>query len=241
MTNRLLTCGNHKIGIIIPAFNPMLPALRELIERIKRSCCPFNYRILLVDDGSHPPLKKEDFPERELDIIRHRRNQGKGSALKSGFTYFLKRQPADLLIMLDADLQHPPEKIPSLLRAYEKWRSPIITGARRRDPRVMPLHRILSNTLTSLIISLLVGQLVRDSQCGFRLIETRILSSLPLKENGFHLEGELLLKAGWRKLKISSVPIPTIYNKEKSSIKNFSDTLNFVFMVVKALKEKVRL
>ncbi|OPX32788.1 hypothetical protein B1H10_07000 [candidate division KSB1 bacterium 4484_188] len=227
-----------QIGILIPAFEPNSAHLAELFTRLQSVMVQFDYRVLVVDDGSQPPIVLPENIGDRAKLIRHAHNRGKGAALKSGFRFFLNRKNIDVIITLDADLQHPPEKIPDFLRLHQSGKYRLIGGYRSRSPRQMPFHRILSNTLTSLIISLLINQPVRDSQCGFRLIDTNLLRKLHLREERFHLESELFVRAGWKKFKIGFVPISTIYNNEKSSIKNVSDTLNFITMIFKLLRER---
>jgi len=172
--------------------------------------------------------------------IRHQENQGKGAALRSGFKHFLKRREISAVLTLDADLQHLPERIPAFLRKFEAGDGDVIVGSRQRDPKVMPLHRIVSNSLTSKIISAMIGQKVEDSQCGFRLYSRRALENVNLSENRFHLESEFLIRSGWKKFRIASVPIPTIYNDVPSAIRNIPDTLNFISLIFKLSFERIR-
>lgn len=227
---------SRTIGVIIPAYQPSPDHLKELIRRLK-AVCPPQTNLLIVDDGSPEPVQIAEVGL-PLTIIRHPQNRGKGAALKSGFHFFLRQKPVDLIFTIDADLQHPPEKIPEFLQAYHAGKFRVIVGYRRRNPKIMPFHRILSNSLTSLIISLLIGQNIRDSQCGFRLIDARLLEHLRLNENRFHLESELLVRAGWMGARIGFVSIPTIYTNQKSSIKNVADTLNFISLITKLIKER---
>jgi glycosyltransferase involved in cell wall biosynthesis len=231
--------SESEIGVIIPAYNPDHLQLQELIERLQQVTAVQPLRILVVDDGSQPPLQLPQQATPPGQLLRHNRNRGKGAALKTGFHYFFSDHGFELVITLDADLQHPPEKIPEFIQAYREGKGDIIIGFRRRIPAVMPLARILSNTLTSLIISLLTGQMVRDSQCGFRLIKKSALDHIRLKESGFHMESELLILAGGRGVRFGFVEIPTIYRQEKSSINNAADTLNFVRLILRIFKERI--
>ena len=97
----------------------------------------------------------------------------------------------------------------------------------------MPAHRILSNSITSYILSKLTGQKIEDSQCGYRLIKRKVIEKMELGEDGYQLESEMLLKSAQNDVKIDFVPIPTIYNTEKSHMRNFSDTLKFIRLIVK--------
>ena len=115
----------------------------------------------------------------------------------------------------------------------------LLIGYRRRQPGVMPFHRILSNSLTSLTISLMVGQLVRDSQCGFRLYSRKVLQEVRHQEDRFHFESEFVIRAGWRGFKIGHVAVPTIYNGAPSAIRNWPDTLNFIEVITRLARERI--
>ncbi len=228
-----------EIGIIIPAFNPSLSTLSTLISRIGETLSTFSYRLLLIDDGSYQPIASLFSSPVPLKIICHEKNCGKGEALKTGFRYFTENHPVRFILTIDADLQHPPEKILEFIKKIKSTGKGLIIGYRERKLSVMPFHRILSNYLTSLIISLLTGQLIRDSQCGFRLFESQILTYLHLEEQRFHLESEMLIKIAWQKIPIGFVKIPTIYRQEKSSINHWRDTLNFVQLIAKLSSERI--
>ena len=95
----------------------------------------------------------------------------------------------------------------------------------------MPLHRRVSNYLTSSIISFLVKNKIFDSQCGYRRYKVSLLSDQKFKEDGFQLESEILLKCIDTNTPIKHIDIPTIYNDSKSSIKNISDTFKFIKLI----------
>ena len=103
----------------------------------------------------------------------------------------------------------------------------------------MPGHRVLSNVLTSQIISWFSGQNIQDSQCGFRLIHRDVLKKVYLTENGYQLESEMILESTKAGFKIDSVSIPTIYNNETSHIANFNDTYRFTRLLFRELKGRI--
>jgi hypothetical protein len=160
--------------------------------------------------------------------------------LQRGFACFLERKEMQAVITLDSDWQHPPEYIPAFLREFEKGKGDVIVGCRKRDPEVMPFHRILSNLLTTAIISAMIGQKVGDSQCGFRLYSRRVLENISPRETRFHLESEFLIRSGWKTFRIACVAIPTIYNDAPSAIRNIPDTLNFISLIFRLLIERMR-
>lgn len=236
----ILSSHSKRCGIIIPVYNSdiYLKELLNQINEIRGKSSPYELSILIVDDGSNPPIPRQNIPDLSIEWIRHSQNQGKGAALKSGFAHFLKQQVNPILTM-DSDLQHPPEFIPEFLEQYDTGEIDVIVGSRKKNPKVMPIHRIISNTLTSFIISILIGQSVTDSQCGFRLYSRDVIENVHLSETRFHLESEMLIKCGWKNYRIGYIPIPTIYNQAPSAIRNVSDTLNFITLIFKLLKERI--
>lgn len=232
-----LTCG-----ILIPVYNSPqhLPELLKRIAATQQTESGWRFSVLIVDDGSRPPLGELAVEGLEIHSIRHPQNRGKGAALRSGFQHFLRQKEIAAVISLDADLQHPPEYIPEFLRAFERSAGDLIIGFRQRDPKVMPLHRILSNFLTSRMISGLIGQKVSDSQCGFRLYSRKVLQSVVPRENRFHLESEFVIRSGWQGFRIVGVAIPTIYNGAPSAIRHIPDTINFIALICKLCLERIK-
>ncbi|MBN2364578.1 MAG: glycosyltransferase, partial [Calditrichaeota bacterium] len=94
------------LGIIIPAYQVRTEILEELIRRIRQSCRNYQMKIIIIDDGSDPPLLDQlQLPENIL-LYRHDKNLGKGMALQTGFRELLKSHSPDVIITIDSDLQH---------------------------------------------------------------------------------------------------------------------------------------
>ncbi|MDK2977153.1 MAG: hypothetical protein PWP06_1628 [Candidatus Marinimicrobia bacterium] len=219
----------HNGYIIIPAYNAE-KTLPELLQRI-RACCPFH--ILVVDDGSKDHTAQ--IADREgVYLIRHPKNMGKGKALQSGFQ-FVSEAGADFAVTLDADLQHPPEAIPGLVAKYTKAPGTFMIGWRQRDDN-MPLHRQLSNYITSFLVSRRTGMAIPDVQCGFRLIPGKYLHRLFTGSKGFVFEAEMVIRLVDIGVPVDFYPIPTIYLKDgHSSIAHIRDTLHFISMFTHSL------
>jgi hypothetical protein len=131
----------------------------------------------------------------------------------------------DLTVTLDADLQHPPELIPLLLNVSS---DDIVIGNRLKDMSKMPLQRKMSNSITSFLLSKKTGKNIIDSQCGFRVYRTSILSNILPVFHGFEAESEILVNAARHNYNIGFREIPAIYGNEESKMKPMQAIKGFV-------------
>lgn len=214
---------NSSTLILIPVFNG-LDSLPKLLSQLKDYSDCF---IHIVDDGSQDGTS--DFLlNSDFSYSSHPVNLGKGQAILTGVKWAIEHKYGWILT-IDADLQHPPDFIPHLL---EKKHPETIVVASRSHLGSMPLTRRLSNGLTSLLLSIRSNHRLLDSQCGFRLIPSKLFQQVKLVYRGFQLESELLIKAVMAGYDVTHVSIPTVYGKEKSAMNNIRDTIKFAAMYV---------
>lgn len=222
------------ICTIIPAYN-VESTISKVIQGVSKFIKKEN--IVVIDDGSSDTTF-EIAQKNGTVVLKNPTNKGKGFSLKKGYLHAIKNN-YKAVICLDADLQHAPDDIPLFLETYKNSNVDCILGNRMFDVSSMPLDRQFSNQTTSLIISLLTGQRIRDSQSGYRLIKTDVLRKIKLVSNRYETESELLVKALKNKYKFAHVPIQTIYNDQPSHINRFIDTWRFVRVVVLSLINKI--
>ena len=215
--------------ILIPAYNAekTLPVLLKQIQKLTYT--PKN--IFLVDDNSIDSTAV--IAARFNCIVAvNKRNRGKGYTLRRGFEKFLNESKSGCLVCIDSDLQHPIDKIPEFLELISNKDISIVIGNRDKSIKKMPFLRILSNKITSFIISKLTGKKILDSQCGFRAIKRSVLQNITLTEDGFQMESEFILRANDLNYTMQFVNIPTIYNDQTSYIHHVRDTLKFIKLVI---------
>jgi glycosyltransferase involved in cell wall biosynthesis len=208
-----------EIIAIIPAYQAavMLPRVVEGALR--------HLPVLVVDDGS-TDATADVAAEAGAMVIRQSPNQGKGAALRIGFSRALEAG-ASAVVTLDADGQHDPDAIPDFLAAWVERRAPLIIG--RRDFTQMPLSRRIANVLGTWTFSRAVGRPIADNQSGYRLISRALLPRLlESREPGFEFEVEMITLAIRAGLPIDWVPIATIYEDGGSHIQPVSHVLNFL-------------
>jgi glycosyltransferase involved in cell wall biosynthesis len=213
--------------VLIPAFNAE-HSLAELVSRLRSAIG--DVQIIIVDDGSTDQTN-EVAASIGAVVLRHEKNCGKGAALQTGFDFINKQAGIEFVLTMDADLQHQPEDVPKFLLVQQKTNADIVIGWRDRIGTRMPIHRRLSNTITSALVGIRIGVKIRDSQCGFRLIRRSVIECIQLESSGYEAETEFLIKAAQRGFTIEVVPVQTIYGGEKSHMTHWTTTVNFIKVI----------
>ena len=215
--------------ILIPALNAAA-TLPSLLDTLLQRFSPES--ILVVNDGSTDKTE-EVVRSRQIPCISLEKTGGKGAALRAGFRLLRNDQSVDSVATMDADLQHDPGDLPAFLQCRKETGSNIVLGLRRILGTAMPVHRRLSNVMTSFLVSARTGCPIRDSQCGFRLIGMEVLRAIETESAGYEAETELLLKACRMGFTVTSVPIRTVYGGERSSMTHWDTTRKFIRTLMK--------
>ncbi len=217
-----------RILLAIPVYNEE-KFLPELLQNLTRSV-PLEH-LLFVNDGSQD-RSQEILDRFQVPYIRHTENLGKGAALLHAIA-FAKKNNFEWLITMDGDGQHDPAHLPQFLKVIDAHHADMILGCREQRRSNMPWSRRMSNGITSIVISLLIGRIrIHDSQCGYRALRLKNIHIGDYREGGFQFESELLLHLG-KNHRIIEIPIKTLYGSEKSKIHGLSDTLKFIRLVMR--------
>ncbi len=214
--------------ILIPVYNGR-DSVITLVEAVQALV---DWEILVIDDGSDTSLEGA-FPA-SVRLIRHAENRGKGAALRTGLDYVYQAGFSHA-VTLDADGQHAPERLEAFFEASQSNPSALIVGSRDLVNHSMPVHRRFSNNVTSLLISLRIGMLVRDSQVGYRCYPLKYRSLWNSSEDGFQFESDIFLRAAKLRLGLRWVDIPVIYGELGSHMNLWRDTLKFIRMYILSL------
>ncbi len=215
-----------KICVLIPSFNEE-KTVGWLVKSVRKQ----GFDTVVIDDGSRDNTAKIA-RECGAEVIVNEQNLGKGASLRKAFG-ILANRPYDAVIIMDGDGQHLPADIPPFLETYKEKKPGIIVGNRMQKAKGMPLVRWLTNRFMSYVISKMCGQWIPDTQCGFRLIDTKALRQMELNTEKFEIESEMLLEAARKGYEIASVPITTVYEGQYSAIHPIRDTIRFFSFIFK--------
>jgi len=177
------------ISIVVPAYNEernldvLYARLREQLESLR-----MHWELVIVDDGSADATWNAitRLSERDPRVrgLRLSRNFGHQSALLAG----LAAARGNAVVTMDADLQHPPEIVPELVRRWQDGYQ-IVHGL-RRDPPSVPYLKRLTSKLYYRLFSYLSGVEIQPGAADFRLIDRQVLDEiLKFKEEGMFLRG----------------------------------------------------
>ncbi|MDE2028426.1 MAG: glycosyltransferase family 2 protein, partial [Candidatus Omnitrophica bacterium] len=206
-----------RLAVVIPAHNEG-QTIGPLVKAVKA----LGHDCIVINDGSADQTRAMAL-EAGAVVLDTPVKSGKGNALKMGFDY-VKTKGYELLVTMDGDGQHAPSDIPALEVCYKAKGADIVNGNRMANPTGMPWLRLFTNHLMSSLISLICRQHIPDTQCGFRLLKTKVLEAVHLRSSDFEIETEVLIKASKKGFKIASVGIQTIYSNEISKIQPMRDT-----------------
>jgi dolichol-phosphate mannosyltransferase len=184
-------------------------------------------KVLIVDDGLGEPARRvleERGAHEAVELALTGGNRGKGHAIAVGIGTLLSRRPRPRAVLtVDADGQHPPERIPAFLVAGAS--AELVVGDRFGELARMPPERRAANWLANRILRLATGTPVRDTQCGMRLLQGRALHEIPFAGGGYEAEARHLKRCLVTGVRVAWVPIPAIYEGAPSSFRAARDTM----------------
>ncbi len=231
------------LSVIIPCYNE-----EKRIKETIRSLADFldgrslDYELVVVDDGSSDGTLEaaKSLEGGKVRVFSYKRNRGKGHALKFGF----EKSSGDTVAFFDAGLDFPPAQIGEFLKILEESGADLVIGSKRHPQSkvVYPWHRRLVSWGAQILVKLLFGLGVTDTQVGFKVFRRAVLEKImPLllvKRYAFDIEFLALARHFNFKIKEAPVKLELKFSTAVSpqSLKNcLLDTLA-VFYRLKILK-----
>lgn len=222
------------LTVVIPAYNEaerLGATLRRVVDYLSRHGGASE--VLVVDDGSRDrtPQVAESFAAEGVRVLRHAGNRGKGAAIKTGMLASLGAR----VLLTDADLSTPIEDLerlePHLAHAQLVLGSRAVAGA-RIDVR-QPWYRELMGKTFNKLIQLLGVRGLRDTQCGFKLLDGEAARRLgaDLTIEGFAYDVELVWLARQHGYEVVEVGVRWA-DSSSSKVNPVSDSLRMLWDVM---------
>jgi|SRR5580658_105449 dolichol-phosphate mannosyltransferase len=198
--------SENSLALVVPTLNEagnVNQLLRELTDAL--SGTHFEYEIVVVDDGSADGTVEQvrDWTKRDsrVRLLSRAGERGLAGAVLYGWSH----SRANLLGVIDADLQHPPELLPKLLKAAEQADIAIASRyARNNGTKGWNVLRAAVSRLSTLAASPLISKKklgVTDPMSGFFVIRRRCIEGLTFQTTGFKLLLEILVRGRIRTAK----------------------------------------
>lgn len=193
------------VSVVVPSYNER-ENLAPLARGVFAVLNPAEAELLIVDDNSPDGTAAEagrlaqDFPIR--CIVRNA-ERGLATAVIRG----LREARGDIVVVMDADLSHPPSAIPALIAPLATPSVNMVIGSRFVAGGTVDLHWPVHRRLNSLFGRLLARPLtpVRDMMAGFFAVRRRDLRLDELRPIGYKIALEMIVRHGWRH--VVEVPI----------------------------------
>lgn len=206
-----------KLSIVIPVFNEE-KTLNTLVEKVVAvDISPDTTEIVVVNDCSTDStsqiLESVGKKYKNIKVITHKKNQGKGAAVRTG----MKEATGDYIVIQDADLEYNPKDLKRLFALIQQNKAKVVYGTRlkrwpniyKEESRPRFLIHYLGNRFLSLVTSILYGQWITDMETCYKIFPKSFIDKTQIVGNGFNFEPEVTAKLIKARYKIVEVPIKT--------------------------------
>jgi glycosyltransferase involved in cell wall biosynthesis len=193
------------LSIIIPVYNEEL-TIGNIIDRVKTALqqIGLKYEIIVVDDHSYDK-SLETARKHNGRIFMLKQHLGKGYALRAGFS----KAKGNIIITIDSDGSHRPEELPEVLAPVLQDKADLVIGSRYLNHKRVAARKLnaFGVRIFNLVIELLTGTAITDSQSGYRAMKREVLKKQKLKSGTYEIESEMLVKTAKAGFRVAEVPI----------------------------------
>lgn len=199
-----------------------LPVYNEAkhVDQVLDDVVLYAQDVLVVDDGSSDGTSDLLKQRGDVQLVQHPENRGYGAALRTAFDYAINHH-YDVLVTIDCDGQHEPQRIRGLAEACQADVD-IVSGSRYLDysqtgSQAPPADRRRINKTITAELNECLGLGLTDSFCGFKAYRIEALQKLELTETGYAMPLEVWVQAAFHGLRVVEMAVPLIYLEEQRS------------------------
>ena len=210
-----------RLAILVPVYNHA-DGIGAVIAGVRSLGLP----LWVVDDGSTDATAKLLSDRAGMTVLRHSENRGKGAALLTGFEDLADK--ADWVVTLDADGQHDPADIPSLIAAIPLGSRPIVIGHRKgMEASHVPWTSRFGRGFSNFWVRCAGGPKLSDTQSGMRIYPLAEVLGLGVRARRFQFEVEVLVRAAWAGIPVVEAPVRVLYLPGGKRISHFRPFVDF--------------
>ncbi len=226
----------EKLSVIMPVYNEE-KTIKAVIEKVKKAKLKNILKeIIVVDDCSKDSTGKilKGINDTSLKIFFHKKNMGKGAAIKTG----LKNSTGSIILIQDADLEYNPDNYKRLVKPILEDNAKVVYGSRlsaiRRNKKNMYKLHYIGNLFLTLLTNLLYGAKITDMETGYKVFRREVIKGINLKAKRFDFEPEVTAKILKKGYKIYEVSISFVGRKFEEGKKiTWRDGIKAVYYLLK--------
>lgn len=214
------------IDVIVPVRNEE-ECLELFLKRIQ--CLQRDINLIFVDNASTDNTLQILRGLDNVTVIRHDKDEGYGGSIRDGIAH----SRGDIIVIIDADCEYPPECIPLLVDRLERsdvvYASRFLTGT----PASMPRIRVLGNRLITGLFNGLFDQRITDLYTGCKGLKRSALGGIRLRRTGFEHVLEMGVRLSQAGIRIDEIPVEyAVRRAGRSKMRHISETFKFFTLIV---------
>lgn len=215
----------RKIDVIVPVYNEE-ENVEEFYKRIRSISVKYN--IIFIDNASTDKTLEIIKTFSDVTVIEHNKNEGYGVSICDG----INNSKGDVIIIIDADCEYPPESIPDLVNKLETADVVYTSRFLKRNYNSMPYLKKLGNVLISTIFNMLFKQKITDLYTGCKALRRSALEGIHLKRGGFEHVLEMAVCLANKGIFIDEIHVNfRSRQKGRSKMNHLSETIKYTYLI----------
>lgn len=210
---------NNLISIIVPAFNEEDVIADFIHDLEKKVHLKPTWELVIVNDGSSDKtaeiVNTLARKYQNIRLVTHEVNKGLGAAIATG----IQSAAGEVIVHMDADMTHPPELIPALVKAVQQGAdaalaSRYVAGGGMEN---VPGWRVALSVAANTCFRIFLGLPVKDTTSGFRAYKASTVKPIRIERPGFAVQLEMSTKLAKRKARMVEIGFILVNRKQGSS------------------------
>ena len=201
-----------KLSVIVPCYNEQV-TIKEIINKVQNVVLHIEKEIIIVNDSSEDNtreiLEKNFTNIKNIKILHHKKNQGKGAAIQTAKQYLT----GDIVLIQDADLEYDPQDYQKLISPIINNITKVVYGSRVLNKKRYSASgftsklRVFGNHLLTIISNFLNNQKLTDAHTCYKVFHKDVFDKIKLEENDFAFCPEVTTKISILDYNILEIPI----------------------------------